>query len=36
MPKNGAQVDDYVVLDTIGTGTFGICRKVRRKSDKKV
>eukprot|EP00052_Salpingoeca_macrocollata_P010528 m.81990 g.81990 ORF g.81990 m.81990 type:complete len:416 (+) comp17604_c0_seq3:187-1434(+) len=27
---------DYSVLETIGTGTFGVCRKIRRKSDGKV
>lgn len=26
-------VTDYEVQDTIGTGTFGICRRIRRKAD---
>lgn len=36
MPKTGAQIEDYEVQATIGTGTYGICKKVRRKSDGKV
>jgi hypothetical protein len=28
-----AKLSDFVVLDTIGTGSFGICKKVRRSSD---
>ena len=36
MPKNGSQIEDYEVQETIGTGTYGTCRKIRRKSDRKV
>lgn len=36
MPKTGGKLEDYEVLTTIGTGTFGTCRKIRRKSDRKV
>lgn len=36
MPRTGAKLEDYDVIATIGTGSFGICKKVRRKSDKKV
>lgn len=35
MPKT-AQLENYEVLTTIGTGTFGTCKKIRRKSDGKV
>lgn len=31
--KRPSTVEDYLVLDTIGTGTFGICRRVQRRSD---
>lgn len=31
-----ARVEDYEVLHTIGTGSYGRCQKVRRKSDGKV
>ena len=34
--KKHAQLADYVELDTIGTGTFGICKKVQRKTDGEV
>ena len=33
MPSN---LSDYEILETIGTGSYGICRKVRRKRDNKV
>lgn len=36
MPKTEAKLEDYKVLATIGTGNFGVCRKVKRKSDRKV
>ena len=28
--------DDYEVLSTIGTGSYGTCKKIRRKEDGKV
>ncbi|XP_049625817.1 serine/threonine-protein kinase Nek2 isoform X2 [Suncus etruscus] len=31
-----ARVEDYEVLHTIGTGSYGRCQKIRRKSDGKV
>ena len=36
MPKTIAKLEDFEVLQTIGTGSFGTCRKVRRKADGKV
>ena len=30
------RVEDYEVLHTIGTGSYGRCQKIRRKSDGKV
>lgn len=30
------RVEDYEVLYTIGTGSYGRCQKIRRKSDGKV
>ena len=36
MPKTALKLEDFEVLQTIGTGTFGVCRKVRRKNDGKV
>lgn len=36
MPKTVAKLEDFEVLQTIGTGSFGTCRKVRRKADGKV
>lgn len=30
------RVEDYEVLHTIGTGSYGRCQKIRRKSDSKV
>ena len=36
MPKTGAQLESYEALSTIGTGTFGTCKKIRRKHDGKV
>ena len=29
-------LEDYEVLDTIGTGSYGTCKKIRRKRDGKV
>ena len=34
MPSN--KLDDYEVLCTIGSGSYGTCKKIQRKSDKKV
>lgn len=34
--KQPSSLSDYSVLDTIGTGTFGVCRKVQRKRDGQV
>lgn len=31
-----SRVEDYEVLYTIGTGSYGKCQKIRRKSDGKV
>lgn len=31
-----SRVDDYEVLYTIGSGSYGRCQKIRRKSDGKV
>lgn len=31
-----SRVDDYEELVTIGSGSYGRCRKIRRKSDGKV
>ena len=36
MPRVPATKDDFVVLQTIGEGTFGRCQKVRRRKDDKV
>ena len=36
MPKTVAKLEDFEVLLTIGTGSFGTCRKVRRRADGKV
>lgn len=30
------RAEDYEVLHTIGTGSYGRCQKIRRKSDGKV
>lgn len=30
------KLEDYVVLETIGSGSFGQCQKIRRKGDGKV
>lgn len=35
MPKP-AKLLDYGIVDTVGTGSFGICKQVRRLSDGKV
>lgn len=34
MPAN--KPEDYEVLGTIGTGSYGTCKKIRRKTDGKV
>ena len=34
MPSS--KLGDYEVLETIGSGSYGNCRKVRRKADDKV
>ncbi|EGD78009.1 NEK/NEK2 protein kinase [Salpingoeca rosetta] len=34
--KHSTTCDDFIVLESIGTGTFGICSKVMRKSDRKI
>ena len=34
--KQSTSYDDFLVLESIGTGTFGTCSKVMRKSDRKV
>lgn len=34
--KRATRLEDYQALATIGTGSFGVCKKVRRKSDGKV
>eukprot|EP00730_Choanoeca_flexa_P018382 TRINITY_DN8930_c0_g2_i1.p1 TRINITY_DN8930_c0_g2~~TRINITY_DN8930_c0_g2_i1.p1 ORF type:complete len:387 (+),score=52.92 TRINITY_DN8930_c0_g2_i1:96-1256(+) len=34
--KRHSKLSDYVELETIGTGTFGICKKIQRKSDGQV
>lgn len=31
-----SRIEDYEVLHTIGTGSYGKCQKIRRKSDGKV
>lgn len=31
-----SRVEDYEVLHSIGTGSYGRCQKIRRKSDGKV
>lgn len=35
-PAMPTRVEDYEVLYTIGTGSYGRCQKIRRKSDGKV
>lgn len=30
------KLEQYEVLETIGSGSYGTCKKVRRKSDSKV
>lgn len=35
-PAMPTRVEDYEVLHTIGTGSYGRCQKIRRKSDGKV
>lgn len=30
---NMSRTEDYLVLETIGTGQFGICKKVKRNTD---
>lgn len=36
LPAMPGRPDDYEVLLTIGAGSYGKCRKVRRKADGKV
>lgn len=36
MPRTSSKLCEYVVLETIGGGSFGTCRKVSRKQDGKV
>ena len=35
-PTGGTALDDFEVLSTIGTGSYGTCKKIRRKKDGKV
>ena len=32
----GGKKEDYMIIESIGSGTFGQCQKIRRKSDGKV
>ena len=34
--KMPTSLDDYEVLETIGTGSYGICKKIRRRKDGRV
>ena len=34
MPSS--KVEDYDVIETIGSGSYGTCRKIKRKADGKV
>lgn len=34
--RQATKLSDYTVLETVGTGSFGICTKVRRNVDGKV
>ena len=34
MPSS--KIEDYDVIETIGSGSYGTCRKIRRKCDGKV
>jgi len=36
MPKTSEKLSDFTVVETIGTGSFGTCKKISRKSDGKV
>ena len=36
MPKTTSQLSEFTVVETIGSGSFGTCRKIARKSDGKV
>ena len=35
-PRMPSSLDDYEVLHTIGTGSYGTCKKIKRKRDGKV
>ena len=35
-PKMASTLDDFEVVSTIGTGSYGTCKKIRRKKDGKV
>ena len=35
-PKMASTLDDFEVVSTIGTGSYGTCKKIRRKKDNKV
>ena len=32
----GGRIEDYDVMEDIGSGSFGICQKIQRKTDSKV
>eukprot|EP01147_Barroeca_monosierra_P002544 gene2544-5464_t len=34
--KHSTSCDDFIMLGSIGTGTFGVCSKVMRKSDRRI
>ena len=36
MPKTISILEDFEILATIGSGTYGTCKQICRKSDKKV
>ena len=36
MPKTSAKLEDFEIVQTIGTGSYGTCRKVTRRCDGKV
>lgn len=36
LPIMPSRTEDYEVLSTIGSGSYGKCQKIRRKSDGKV
>lgn len=35
-PRMQTILEDYEVLSTVGTGSYGTCKKIRRKKDGKV